>query len=456
MSDPPPELAEPFRRALLETIPCAVAIIDDAGRIIYWNRSAAELTGYGRAEALGATCEMMHVQLSAEQDPEMLRALCPAHDDAAADQLCQIRAKDGRVVPIVRTARPVSDEAGRRIGTIQAMMDISAFSRARAEIRTLQREIARAGRFGELVGSSLPMRRLYEAIEMVAPTDAGVVIEGETGTGKELVARTLHARSRRAKAVFLPVNCGALSETLLEAELFGHVRGAFTGAVADRAGRFEEASGGTLFLDEVGELSPASQVRLLRTVQEQEITRVGESRPRKVDVRVIAATNKDLAAEARAGRFREDLYYRLRVVGLSVPPLRERREDIPELAAHFIHRFNRKYARRIDRLSPPAMQRLNACNWPGNVRQLEHALEHAFVVTPSGTDEIADDALPPEIAPHPQHAARLAPPRAPAGDERSVVLEALAAAGGNKSQAARLLGVTRAGLYKKLKRLGID
>jgi two-component system response regulator HydG len=459
MSEPAP-LDDRFRRALMDTVPCAVFVADAQGQITFWNRSAEELTGYAASEMLGGTCERLRIRESGETDNELVASVCRhAGEDESASE-CEIRCRDGRIVPVVRRARAVRDEAGETLGVIVALVDVSILKRARRQIEALRREIGRAGRVGDLVGRSEPMRKLYEAVELVADTDASVVIEGETGTGKELVARTLHARSGRREGVFLAVNCGALTETLLDAELFGHVKGAFTGAVADRTGRFEEASGGTLFLDEVAELSPASQVKLLRVLQEGEITRVGESRPRPIDVRVIAATNRDLAALARAGSFREDLFYRLRVVALKVPALRDRREDIPDLVVHFIGRLNDKYGRQVRRCSPEAMELLTAFDWPGNVRQLEHALEHAFVVTAEQEAVLPAASLPPEVAAELRPAAStaaedaLAPARAPV-DERTATLEALAAAGGNKAKAARLLGLTRAGLYKRLKRLGI-
>jgi len=452
------QMDEPFRRALLETIPCAVFISDADGRIIYWNRSAEELTGYTAEEMLGGPCDRLRIRESPEPDGEVLAAVCCHLAAGPSTTECRIRHRDGRIVPVVRRAMPVRDAAGRHLGAIVALVDVSVIKQVRGEIRTLTRELARTGRFGELVGSSAKMQELYEAVEMVADTDATVVIEGETGTGKELVARTLHARSRRREGVFLPVNCGALAETLLDAELFGHVKGAFTGAIADRPGRFEEASGGTLFLDEVAELSPASQVKLLRVLQDGQITRVGESRPRAVDVRIVAATHRDLAALAQTGGFREDLYYRLRVVHLSVPPLRQRREDIPDLVGHFIEQFNRKYGRHIESCSPEAMAALTACDYPGNVRQLEHALEHAFVVTPREAEVIPAAALPAELlrtgtAPAAPSAARRPPQPV---DEKAAVAAALEQAGGNKAKAARILGITRAGLYKKIRRLGLS
>ncbi|HOD84753.1 MAG TPA: sigma 54-interacting transcriptional regulator [Phycisphaerae bacterium] len=451
-----PELNEAFRQALLETIPCAVVILDARRRIVYWNRSAEELTGYPAGEMLGQSCDTIAVQSADRQDPEVIEAMCPFREQAdGAHEQCRILRKDGTELPVVRIARTVTDASGTLLGAIQAIVDVSVIERSTQEIRRLRREVARTGRYGQILGASERMRSLFEMMELVADTDASVVIEGETGTGKELVARTLHAQGARGKGPFVAVHCAALPETLLEAELFGHVRGAFTGAVADRPGRFEEAVGGTIFLDEVSEVPLSAQVKLLRVLQEREVTRVGENAPRSVDVRVLAATNRDLAGEVAAGRFREDLYYRLRVVALRVPPLRSRREDIPDLVAHFLDRYNRKYQRHVEGLEPAAMQRLLRSDWPGNVRQLEHAIEHAFAVSPRTATVLAASALPADVQqaspPGPSHGRRSTPP----ADERDQVEQALRQAGGNKSQAARILGLTRMGLYKKIKRLGL-
>lgn len=456
----PMKFTDELRDALLDSIPCAVFVLDEQQRVMYWNRSAEELTGYSSEEMLGASCESIQTRLHRAVDPEVRASLCPFSAGREQwDEQCEIRRRDGTIVPVVRKARPVLDEAGQRIGGVQTMMDVRFIEEARQQIQKLQEQVARLGRFGRLIGSSPEMRKLYEAVSMVAQTDAAVVIEGETGTGKELIARTIHETGLRREGPFLGVNCGALPEGLIEAELFGHVKGAFTGASADRPGRFEEAHGGTLLLDEVGELPLAAQVKLLRAVQEGEISRVGESGVRSVDVRIIAATNRDLRAEVDAGRFREDLFYRLRVVGLRVPPLRKRKGDLPELVAEFIHRLNEQYGRSVQRCDADAMRKLEQHDWPGNVRELQHAIEHAFVVSPQDAHVLSAESLPAEIGGPPAsstHQAESLPSPRSAMDEAEQVRVALQQAGGNKSQAARILGMTRAGLYKKMKRLGIS
>lgn len=449
------DINEYFREALLKTVPCAVFMVDMNNHIIFWNKSAEELTQYSSDEIVGNTCDKLRVNICVNQDPAIKKTLCPLLSGSGGEVECEIRRKDGVLIPIMRKSRPVRDGQGQLIGAIEALVDVSLIKQARAEIRLLKHEIARRGKYGNLIGASEPMRKLYDMIETVARTDASIVIEGQTGTGKELVAKTIHNESTRSENIFLAINCGALPESLLEAELFGHKRGAFTGAIEDRAGCFETASDGTLFLDEIGEMSLSSQVKLLRVLQEKQITRVGDSLPRDIDVRIIAASNKNLADMVKSGKFREDLYYRLRVVGLIIPSLSDRKDDISDLVAHFITQFNEKYNKEIEGCSPKAMDLFLVHSWPGNVRELEHAVEHSFVVTAPGEKIISVDSLPPEILYPAEMAVASKKTDTKNIDEKTLVSNALSEANGNKSQAARILGITRAGLYKKISRLGL-
>ncbi|MBM3776985.1 MAG: sigma-54-dependent Fis family transcriptional regulator [Acidimicrobiia bacterium] len=317
---------------------------------------------------------------------------------------------------------------------------------------------------GGIVGRSRPMQELFQLMDAVAPSASTVLIRGETGTGKEVVAREIHRMSPRRTQRFVAMNCGAIPETLLEAELFGHVRGAFTGAVAMRQGRFEQANKGTLFLDEVGTMSPALQMKLLRALQEREFERIGDTQTLKVDVRVIAATNSDLAAMVRDGTFREDLYYRLDVISLELPPLRNRRDDIPLLVQHFLERFAAASGRTADamQVSQGAMRRLMAYDWPGNIRQLENAIERA-VALGAGRALIDVDDLPPEVrtaedAPvavatdFPQDGLDLAEHLR--AIERDLIRRSLERTSGNRNRAADLLRLKRTTLVEKLKRMG--
>jgi two-component system response regulator HydG len=326
-----------------------------------------------------------------------------------------------------------------------------------AENRSLKAQLATLG-VGGLIGNAPAFRAAVDALRQAAPTSATVLLTGESGTGKELAARMVHDLSPRAAGPFVPINCAAIPESILESELFGYERGAFTGAAGRKEGRFERAHGGTLFLDEVGEMSPAVQVKLLRVLQDGVVERLGGTQPVQVDVRIVAASNKDLAAEARAGRFREDLFYRLEVVAVRLPPLRGRREDVPLLASAFLKRLAEKHGKAIRGFTPGALAALEGYDWPGNVRELEHAVERAVVLC---RGEMIDAADLPE-------AARLSRPgAAPAGEagaisvpvgtpmdevERMVIRETLRHTRGDKNLAARILGIAARTIYRKLDR----
>jgi two-component system response regulator HydG len=333
-------------------------------------------------------------------------------------------------------------------------------TRLKVENQALRQRLPSGFELTNIIGRSRPMRELVELIAMVAPTEATVLITGESGTGKELVARAIHHNSPRKHGPLVTVNCAALTETLLESELFGHEKGAFTGADRRREGRFAQAGKGTIFLDEIGEISPAMQAKLLRVIQEREIQRVGGDAPLQVDVRVLAATNRDLAAEVAAKRFREDLYYRLNVVTLTAPPLRDRREDIPLLAQHFLSRFAEKNRKIIRGFTPRAMDVLVKADWPGNVRELENVVERAVILATG--DFVTERELPAHLLPDEAGGGAACPEnQALAGVsledlERQAILATLDEVGGNKSEAARQLGITRATLHKKLKKYGVE
>src|SRR5438094_1813816 len=329
--------------------------------------------------------------------------------------------------------------------------------RLEAENRALR---ARVDGTQTMVGESYAMRQLREQVAMAAPTNGRVLIYGGNGTGKELVARTIHALSRRPAGAFVEVNCAAIPEELIESELFGHVRGAFTGAVADRRGKFEVADGGTLFLDEIGDMSLKTQAKVLRVLQEQTMEAVGGSTSIKVDVRVLAATNKDLQGEIRAGRFREDLYFRLSVIPIFVPPLRDRQEDIPLLADHFMSEFAREYGRRVKNFEPGAVSVLQQYPWPGNVRELRNVIERLMIMVPGDAILPADlGFLDPDAASHAEAGAaggeRLTVHEARDRFERDLILRTLAEQQGNMSRTAEVLGVERSNLYRKMKAFGI-
>lgn len=306
----------------------------------------------------------------------------------------------------------------------------------------------------DIIGASAAIQDIKGLIEKVAPLDTTVLIHGETGTGKELIAKLIHNKSGRAHNIFLPVNCGALTETLLESELFGHEKGAFTGAMAQRKGLFETASGGTVFLDEINNAPPSMQVKLLRILQENTIMRVGSSKPISVDVRIIAASNVNLAEEVESGRFRKDLYYRLNVVNINIPPLRERKDDIPLLAYHFLNKYTKKFNKHIDKISSPALSLLTSYTWPGNVREIENVIERAVIMETS--PEITPASLPPEIIGKTPDSLSYLGLMTIEEMEKFLIQRTLREFKGQKNKAAESLGIDVSTLWRKIKKYNIE
>jgi DNA-binding NtrC family response regulator len=329
--------------------------------------------------------------------------------------------------------------------------------RLREEVARLRREVRAYKKFGELIGQSQAMRQIYTIIGAVSTNKSTVLITGESGTGKELVARTIHQKGPWSDRPFFAINCGAMSETLLDSQLFGHRRGAFTGAIADHNGVFQAADGGTLFLDEIGEIPLALQVKFLRAIQEKEVTPLGSNRPVKVDVRIIAASNRNLEEEVRRGTFRDDLYYRLSVVPIHLPPLRERREDIALLIEHFISVFSKEYNVEPKRIAPDAMEKLLAYPWPGNIRELQNVIERVFAL--SQNTEITRVDLPISVVgfeEHPVNFHELSELPTLEDMEKSLIAAALHKSRGNKNEAARILAIDRQRLYRKMEKYALD
>jgi len=448
---------------LLDHVTDGVFVVDGGCTIRVFNPAAEKITGILAADAIGRTCHNIYAGTDSGC-PITHHRSCPVRAvfdagqprSTAGDSVVTFPAGQKKALRV--RAVPLLDTAGEIVRVAVILQDVS-------ELHALQQELEDRYEFHNIIGKNHRMQEVYSLIEQIADTDATVTIEGESGTGKELVARAIHFSSGRAAHPFVQVNCSALVETLLESELFGHVRGAFTGAVRDKIGRFEAADGGTIFLDEIGDLSPVVQVKLLRVIQERQFERVGESKPRTSDVRIITATNRDLKTLMQRGVFREDLYYRLRVVPVCLPPLRERREDIPLLVSAFIERFHRTMGKPITSVSDDALALMMDYSWPGNVRELENTIEHAFVR--GNGHEIQADHLPIELrlGPTPDTAVdAVAPPverqdvrtlRRTQQDERSIILAALEAAHGSKTEAARNLGIGRTTLWRRMKRLEI-
>lgn len=439
--------------AILDSIADGVFTVDREFVITSFNRAAEAITGFSVGEALGQHCYNIF-RTSVCQDGCVLAQSIRTGKPVTGFEV-NILDRDNNEVPISISTSLLVDGDGQPVGGVETFRDLTA-------VHQLLEEIRRRHTLHDLVSKNAAMQQVFAMVTDVAASDAAVVIEGETGTGKGLLARAIHQESARRVAPFIQVNCGALPDSLLESELFGHVPGAFTDARSERKGRFELADGGTLFLDEIGDTSPAMQVKLLRMLQEGVFEPVGSSETRSADVRVIAATHRDLQRLVDTGVFRSDLFYRINTVRLAIPPLRERREDIPLLVDHFVARFNELTGRgltgkRVSGISGEAMRALLRHSWPGNVRELEHAVEHSFVLVKGSQINLAH--LPPEVT-------GSVPPQAdPAstegrcnildGAERQAIESTLARHGWNKAAACRELGLSRTTLWRKMKRLGI-
>jgi len=432
--------------AILESISDGVFTVDGQWRITSFNRAAEEITGVSRREAIGRRCSDVLRSSMCGADCALQKTLKTGKP--VVGRSGYIIDADGDRIPISVSTAVLRDGEGRVIGGAETFRDLT-------EVETLRRELEGKFRAGDLTSRSPLMQRLFEVLPAVAASPSTVLILGETGTGKELVARTIHSLSPRNRGPFVAVNCGALPDTLLESELFGYKAGAFTGARKDKPGRFALADGGTLFLDEISEVSPALQVRLLRVLQDRTYEPLGSTRSETADVRVIAATNEDLAERVRSGLFREDLYYRVNVVRLELPPLRRRKEDIPLLADQFIARFNHLQGKNVSGITPEALSLLMAYDWPGNIRELENAIERAFILVDDGT--IGLPHLPREVTGRRGSAGPEAGMRS-AHDilDAQAIRAALERNGYNRLAAARDLGIHKTTLYRKMKKLGIS
>jgi two-component system, NtrC family, response regulator HydG len=385
-----------FVKRIIDCMADGVFTMDASGQISSWNASMERISGYAASEALGNTCELLQCsRCCGKECPASVKKCGIVENEISEAKECYLRHKAGHDVTVIKNASVVKDDHGKVIGIVETVTDMTELMRARKQAEEAASRLAETHKLDNIIGKSRAMKAVFSAIRAAAASDATILVQGESGTGKELVAGAIHFNSERREGPLVTVNCSALPENLLESELFGHVRGAFTGANRDRVGRFEESSGGTIFLDEIGELSPYIQVKLLRVLQEREIERVGESRKRKIDIRIITATHQNLFALVRQGLFREDLYYRLKVFPIQLPALKARRDDIPLLANHLISMMNIRTGKQIKGLSSAAMRVFMDYAWPGNVRELENAIEHAFVLCGGTQIDISD--LPIEI-----------------------------------------------------------
>ena len=430
---------------ILESISDGVFTVDHDWRITSFNQAAERITRIPREEALGKHCWEVFRSNMCETDCALRRTMKQGRN--FVDTATYIVDRDKRRIPVVVSTSLLKEGENKVLGGVETFRDMSV-------VEELRRELDARYQVGDMVSRSPVMHRVFKILPQVAESDSSVLIQGETGTGKELLARALHNLSPRSSNPFVAINCGALPDNLLESELFGYKAGAFTNALKDKPGHFALAEGGTILLDEIGDLSPAFQVKLLRVLQEKTFRPLGGTKELKANVRVITATNKDLTEQVKKGLFRQDLFYRINVVRLQLPPLRERREDIATLVRHFIERFNRLQGRMVNGISQEALSILMFHDYPGNIRELENIIEHALVLCPEG--EISLHCLPENLQ-------RLSAPPLSAGidtalklTESQIIQDALKRNRFNRLATAQELGMHKSTLFRKIKQLSIQ
>jgi two-component system, NtrC family, response regulator HydG len=445
-----------YWETVLNTIQDGLMVVDRAGTILSVNRAFEAITGYSREDMIGSPCSALHCDICDIARDEKGDYWCVLFRTGSLKmRRCTLEKKDGSYVHVLKNATLLHDANGNTIGAVETLTDVTEIIQKEHQIEAFQREIRSQDGFHGILGSSASMRKVFSLIASAKASDAPVIIYGESGTGKELVAEAIHKTGARKRRPFVKVNCAALNEYLLESELFGHVKGAFTGAYRTREGRFEAAQEGDIFLDEIGDLPLSTQVKLLRVLEENVIERVGENKPIRVDVRIVSATNKDLERLVEKTLFREDLFYRINVIPIAIPPLRERVEDIPLLAETFFRRVRMKSGKDIQGISEEAMEKLVDYHWPGNVRELKSAFEYVFV---SCQDSIIQPHhLPPNIlwGQRSQESPIFVPSTRDEIKKRQL-LDALEKAGGNQSKAAQILGVSRVTVWNRMKKFNIN
>ncbi len=452
-----------FVKLLLEAIGDGIFVLDAHGKIIAWNPAMEKITGYTADEVKDQSCQFLKFSQCFQKDCPTGMSDCGILKYGKVEPTeCLLSHKQGHVLSVTKNARVIKNSQNKIIGIVEAVTDLTELKNARMKMEEATRRLGELNRLGGIIAKSKVMQNVFTFIKASAASDATILIQGESGTGKELVAGAIHSIGERRNKPMVTVNCSALSESLLESELFGHVKGAYTGANRDRTGRFEQADGGTMFLDEIGEITPYIQVKLLRVLQQKEIERVGESRKRKIDIRIITATNQDLKSLVDNGRFREDLYYRLKVFPIYLPPLRSRKEDIPLLVNHFIRKNNEKASPKVQGIAKIALKAFMDYSWPGNIRELANAIEHAFVLC-SGRQIDLDD-LPIEIREldtisrpverkEPIYNKR--PARHIQQLTREQLIDLLHDSRWNKAEVARRVGLSRASIWKYMKKWDI-
>ncbi len=450
-----------YWRSIIDSVQDGVIIVDNRGNFVAANQTAQLLTGYSEEELKGNSCRLLNCtgcKITAQGRGEKWCGLFSR--GLIREKKCMIKDRNNRTIPIIKSATVLYDENNNMVGAVETLRDISENIHYRNELSSIKRMYNLEDGFHGIIGKTPVMQNLFEYIKSVASLDTPVMILGESGTGKEMVAKALHETGTRASKPFVKVNCAALSENILESELFGHVKGAYTGADNDRIGRFEAAHRGTIFLDEIGDIPLSVQVKLLRVLEEKTIQRVGENRSIPVDVRIITATNKNLEELIEKGMFREDLFFRINVFPLICPPLRHRKEDIKRLIQHFIHFNVQKTGKNILGLDADALRIMVAYPWPGNIRELRNAIEYAFVLAKGRTirpEHLPEKLLNSDAGVNGSVGNKIHTGMVKVGlSEKEELIDALKQADGNQTRAAKILGVSRITVWKRIKKHGIQ
>ena len=448
-------------RHIIDSVPDGVIIVDEKGIFVAANQTAQLITGYDEKELKGQSCRILNCTGCKIVGKGKGKNWCGLFSEGIIrEKKCVITNRHNRTIPIVKNATVLFNDKNEIVGAVETLKDISENINYKNELASIKRMYHIDDGFHGIIGRTPVMQVLYEHIESVASLDTPVMILGESGTGKEMVAKALHETGNRASKPFIKVNCAALSENILESELFGHVKGAYTGAETDRIGRFEAAHNGSLFLDEIGDIPLSVQIKLLRVLEEKMIQRVGTNRSIPIDVRIITATNKNLEKLIGEGTFREDLFFRINVFPLTCPPLRQRKDDITLIIQHFITLHAEKTGKNILGFTPEAMRLMVAYRWPGNIRELRNSVEYAFVLARGKS--IGIEHLPEKITSFNPLATK---PLKIAGhngivtvglSEKEALLNALQQADGNQTKAAQILGVSRITVWKRIKKYGIQ
>ncbi|MDM8556196.1 sigma 54-interacting transcriptional regulator [Desulfococcaceae bacterium HSG7] len=444
-----------YWKAVVNTMMEGLMIVDPDGTIVSVNKALEKMTGFLQTELVGKQCSVLNCSLFQTSRKNRGGTWCTLFNQGFMDtKRCTLQRKNKSIIHVLKNAAILKDNRGKVIGGVETITDITDIIEKDTQIEAYRKELFSDEHFHGIIGDSEAMRRVFDLVSNAARSDAPVIIFGESGTGKELVSRAVHAAGNRNNGPFVKVNCAALQDSLLESELFGHVKGAFTGAYKDRRGRFESADNGDIFLDEIGDIPVGTQVKMLRVLEEKTVERVGSGESRPVNVRIISATNRNLEKMVEKGEFRKDFFFRINVIPIHIPPLRDRKEDIPLIAQSFFEKIRLKSGRKIKAISKETMDILLEHPWPGNVRELKSAFEYAFVT--------CDDTLirPPHLpASILNHSPEIKKAVSAADGEKKIkheLIKALEKTGGNRTAAARLLGVSRVTVWNRMKKFNIS